>query len=148
MRPSILVLAGAALVGIIGAALHFSARDGATRSRGRALYAANCAACHGENLEGQPNWQSLGAGGRLPAPPHDATGHTWHHSDAELIAYITLGGAEALAQMGVTYDSGMPSYGNQLSAPEIADILDYIKSHWPERERRYQTERTASDGGQ
>lgn len=147
MKTSILVLAGAALVGIIGAALHISARDGATWSRGRALYDANCAACHGGNLEGQPNWQSPGADGRLPAPPHDATGHTWHHSDADLIAYITLGGAEALAQMGVTYDSGMPGYGNQLSAEEIAEILDYIKSHWPERERRYQAERTASDGG-
>src|SRR3712207_630865 len=47
---------------------------------GRQVYAANCASCHGANLEGQPNWQQdLPAGGR-PAPPHDASGHTWHHN--------------------------------------------------------------------
>ncbi len=147
MKLGILIPAGAALVGIIGVAFHAFARDGATAARGRVLYDANCAACHGESLQGQPDWQSPGADGRLPAPPHDATGHTWHHSDADLIAYVTLGGEEALAQMGVAFDSGMPGYGDVLSAEEIVEILDYIKSRWPERERRYQAERSASDGG-
>lgn len=146
MRPGLLVLAGAALVGIIGAALHVFPRDSATRASGRALYDANCAACHGENLEGQPGWQRSGADGRFPAPPHDATGHTWHHSDADLIAYITLGGEEALARMGVTFDSGMPGYGDVLGAGEIVEILDYIKSRWPERERRFQAGRNAPGG--
>jgi mono/diheme cytochrome c family protein len=146
MKLGILMLAGAALVGTISATFHLLARDGAAAARGGVLYDANCAACHGGNLEGQPNWQSAGSDGRLPAPPHDATGHTWHHSDADLIAYIALGGAEALAQMGVTFDSGMPGFGDVLSADEIADILAYIKSHWPERERQFQAERSASDG--
>jgi mono/diheme cytochrome c family protein len=48
---------------------------------GQSLYADSCASCHGANLEGQPNWQSPNADGVLPAPPHDRTGHTWHHDD-------------------------------------------------------------------
>lgn len=146
MRFGILILAGVALLGTIWATFHLFARDGAAVARGGVLYDANCAACHGGNLDGQPDWQSAGSDGRLPAPPHDASGHTWHHSDADLTAYITLGGVEALAQMGVTFDSGMPGFGDVLSADEIADILAYIKSHWPKRERQFQAERSASDG--
>ena len=141
-----LIVAGAALAGTIGAALFVLARGDAAVAGGRVLYDANCAACHGGNLEGQPGWRSPGSDGRLPAPPHDATGHTWHHSDTALIDYITLGGEQALAQMGVSFNSAMPGFGDVLSADEIADILDYIKSRWPEREHRYQAERSASDG--
>jgi len=48
---------------------------------GQQVYAARCASCHGANLEGQPNWQQELPTGGLPAPPHDETGHTWHHND-------------------------------------------------------------------
>ena len=51
---------------------------------GRALYEQHCAACHGANLEGQPDWRSPDESGLYPAPPHDETGHTWHHDDAML----------------------------------------------------------------
>jgi len=51
---------------------------------GRGVYAAQCARCHGANLEGQPNWQERQANGMMPAPPHDPSGHTWHHPDAAL----------------------------------------------------------------
>ena len=51
---------------------------------GRQLYVAHCASCHGANLEGQANWQTRRPDGKLPAPPHDATGHTWHHADRVL----------------------------------------------------------------
>ena len=43
---------------------------------GQVLYKEHCASCHGFRLEGQPNWRRPGEGGILPAPPHDATGHT------------------------------------------------------------------------
>ena len=55
--------------------------DGKLVALGQQIYAEQCAACHGDNLEGQANWQSRHEDGRLPAPPHDETGHTWHHAD-------------------------------------------------------------------
>jgi len=57
-------------------------RDAAQVGKGNAIYDAQCAACHGRNLEGQPEWQTRLASGRMPAPPHDDSGHTWHHPDA------------------------------------------------------------------
>ncbi len=147
MKSGVIIVMAAALLGTIGVALYRFERDNPAVVRGRVLYDANCASCHGRNLEGQPDWRSPGPDGRFPAPPHDATGHTWHHSDADLIAYITLGGQEALGRMGVSFDSGMSGFGDVLSAQEIAEILHYLKSHWPERERHYQAERSASDGG-
>jgi mono/diheme cytochrome c family protein len=77
---------GAALVGSIWASFQILPRDDAAVARGRVLYDATCAVCHGSNLEGEGDWQSPGPDGRYPAPPHDASGHTWHHSDNDLIA--------------------------------------------------------------
>ena len=112
---------------------------------GEELYGQNCAACHGANLEGQENWRTPDADGRLPAPPHDKSGHTWHHPDSLLFTYTKLGGQETLAAQGIEFDSGMPGFGEQLSDEEIWNILSYIKSTWPERERAAQAERTVAD---
>lgn len=112
---------------------------------GRALYAEHCAACHGADLEGAPDWQRPGPDGRLPAPPHDATGHTWHHGDAFLMDYTRRGGQAVLDDLGVRYESAMPAFGDILSDDEIAAILDYIKSHWPEEIRAFQADRTADE---
>ena len=109
---------------------------------GEALYAETCAACHGANLEGQDNWRSPGADGRLPAPPHDETGHTWHHADQVLFDYTKLGGREVMAAQGMEFDSGMPGFGDQLSDQEIWNILGYIKSTWPEEIQDMQAART------
>lgn len=109
---------------------------------GKALYAETCAACHGANLEGQENWRSPGEDGRLPAPPHDETGHTWHHSDQVLFDYIKLGGREVMAAQGIEFDSGMPGFGDQLSDQEIWNILGFIKSIWPEEIQDMQAART------
>lgn len=109
---------------------------------GQSLYADNCASCHGANLEGQPNWQSPNADGVLPAPPHDGTGHTWHHDDELLFEYTKLGGAAALEIRGVTgFNSGMPGSGETLTDDEIWDILAYIRSTWSKREREVQASR-------
>ncbi|TMV10002.1 cytochrome c [Ruegeria sediminis] len=115
-------------------------------ARGAVLYAENCASCHGANLEGQPDWRSPGEDGVLPAPPHDRTGHTWHHGDGLLFDYTKLGGAEMLKRMGVTgVNSGMPGFADSLSDQEIWDILAFIKTSWPERERELQQQRTLAE---
>ncbi len=99
---------------------------------GAVLYARHCASCHGAELEGQPDWRSPKPDGTYPAPPHDAEGHTWHHHDAMLQDYITRGGQAVLDDMGVSVRSAMPAFGEVLSPAEIASILDFIKSTWPE----------------
>ncbi|ABV91938.1 putative cytochrome c class I [Dinoroseobacter shibae DFL 12 = DSM 16493] len=96
---------------------------------GATVYADHCAACHGAQLEGQvPDWRSPGPDGRLPAPPHDETGHTWHHADM-LLFQITKYGTEAL--IGGEYRSNMMGFGDLLSDAEIVAVLAYIKSTWP-----------------
>ncbi|MTJ05570.1 MAG: cytochrome c [Sediminimonas qiaohouensis] len=116
-------------------------------AQGETLYSENCASCHGANLEGQENWRQPGADGILPAPPHDETGHTWHHDDAMLFDYTKQGGQALMQARGVTdFQSGMPGFGDKLSDPEIRDILAYIKSTWPEKIRRAQSGRSAQGG--
>lgn len=95
---------------------------------GRQVYAAQCAACHGANLEGQPNWKQRRPDGKLPAPPHDAGGHTWHHPDDQLFE-ITKRGTAAL--VGGGYKTDMREFGSLLSDAEIWAVLAYIKSTWP-----------------
>ncbi len=103
--------------------------------RGAEVYAAQCAACHGARLEGQPDWRRRGPDNRLPAPPHDASGHTWHHPD-ELLIRITKFGPAAV--VSGPYESNMPAYAEVLSDADIRAALSYIKSTWPEDARRYQ----------
>lgn len=110
--------------------------------RGAELYADACASCHGAALEGQPNWKERGPGGRLPAPPHDASGHTWHHSDRVLFRIVKEGTA---AVVGGGYESDMPGFGDSLTNAEIRDVLAFIKSRWPERERGYQEQVSRQD---
>lgn len=98
---------------------------------GKQIYAKNCASCHGANLEGEPNWRMRQANGRLPAPPHDATGHTWHHADALLIE-ITKNGLVPGVTAPEGYVSDMPAYSATLSDQDIRAVLAYIKSSWPQ----------------
>jgi mono/diheme cytochrome c family protein len=95
---------------------------------GKEVYAAQCASCHGVNLEGQLNWKDGPINGPMPAPPHDATGHTWHHADALLFDIVKRGGQ---ASSRPTYQNAMPAFGSTLSDEEIWAVLAYIKSIWP-----------------
>jgi mono/diheme cytochrome c family protein len=112
---------------------------------GQILYVQNCASCHGINLEGQPNWRSPNGDGILPAPPHDATGHTWHHDNALLFEYTKCGGQGALATRGITdFNSGMPAFKDVISDEDIWNVLAYIRSTWPERNQKTQAGRNLS----
>ncbi len=109
---------------------------------GGALYLQHCASCHGAKLEGQPNWRKAGEDGIFPAPPHDATGHTWHHDDRLLFDYTKLGGDALFAARGITgAKSGMPGFADELTDDEIWDILAYIRSTWPARVKEVQAAR-------
>lgn len=105
-------------------------RDSKVVARGAGLYAEYCGSCHGAELEGQKNWRRPDGDGYLPAPPHDANGHTWHHPDRQLIE-ITRLGTEKLA--GGNYKSRMTGFGDSLDEAQIIAILAYIKSTWPKR---------------
>jgi len=96
---------------------------------GEVVYRDHCASCHGSNLEGQPDWQTRKPDGRLPAPPHDETGHTWHHAD-EVLFRITKEGVSAIVP---GYKSDMPAFGSVLTDQQIWAVLAYIKSRWPRR---------------
>lgn len=103
-------------------------RDPAQLARGRVVYEERCAVCHGRQLEGQPDWRMRLPNGRMPAPPHDDTGHTWHHADEVLIAIIRNGLVPPHAPAG--YESDMPEFGPVLSDEDIRAVLAYIESHW------------------
>lgn len=94
---------------------------------GRRIYGAECASCHGQNLEGQQNWRARLPNGKLPAPPHNASGHTWHHSDQALFD-ITQKGPAAYPS---GYQTDMPAFGDRLSNEQIAAVVAFIKSTWP-----------------
>lgn len=100
-------------------------------SQGEILYIQYCAKCHGANLEGAANWNQSLPDGSLSPPPHDSSGHTWHHSDELLIGIIENGGDPA-------YNSRMPLFKDQLSREETAAILEFIKSKWGIEEREFQ----------
>jgi mono/diheme cytochrome c family protein len=104
--------------------------DGAQVAAGEPLYGQYCAACHGAELEGQPNWRAPLPSGLYPAPPHDESGHTWHHDDALLMQIVRDGGTRT--------PNGMPGFREQLTDEQIHAILTYIKSTWGREEREFQ----------
>ncbi len=137
------IAAGAAVLTVAGATVLslIVAQQGAASKVARQLYADNCARCHGTNLQGQPNWMERLPSGRLPAPPHDETGHTWHHSDQQLLVLVRDG----FTAISPGYETDMPAYKDVLTDAEIISIIDYLKGTWPEQARAYQAERTAAD---
>ena len=139
--PLFLSAAGALLVG--GVIFYFSSpldkvelgislqhKDRALVDVGKAIYAENCASCHGVVLEGQANWRQRDVEGYLPAPPHDERGHTWHHPDSYLFLMTKYGIEEMI---GKSYPNNMPVFEDKLTDDEIIAALSYIKSTWPGR---------------
>ncbi len=139
--------AGAALVAVaaLSAAVWWWADAGGSRSAradlalrpddakvtaiGAMIYRQRCASCHGAALQGQTGWRVRGPDGLLPAPPHDVSGHTWHHSDELLVRITRDGVAAAAGEPG--YRTAMPLYRGTLSDGEIVAVLSWVKSQWP-----------------
>jgi len=95
---------------------------------GALVYARHCASCHGDNLQGQPDWTKRLANGRMPAPPHDDSGHTWHHPSAILFGITKKGLKPPYAPPD--YQSDMPAFGPVLSDDDIWNALAFIRSRW------------------
>lgn len=93
-------------------------------ARGSEIYKANCAVCHGANAEGAPNWQRKGPDGKLPPPPLDAGGHAWHHPRAWL--------HDRIKQGTINRGGNMPAWEGKLSDDDIAAVIAWIQSRWPE----------------
>lgn len=116
-------------------------------AQGQAIYAANCANCHGANLEGESNWKEQNEDGSFRAPPHDENGHAWHHGDNTLIEAIEKGGAR-LNDLNIGGTSNMPAFEEILTPEEITAVLTYIKSTWPEDVQAIQWEVTQRERAQ
>jgi len=136
------------VIGAIGAAAYWwiftstgpdfaDAEDSALVAQGQGIYAEHCASCHGVRLQGQPKWRQRRSDGRLPAPPHDQTGHTWHHDDTQLFQ-VTKFGTAAIA--GPDYKTDMAGFSEALRDVEIWAVLAYIKSRWPQSVRQRHAE--------
>ena len=139
-----LALAGFAAAFVLAQSSHavgiLTPDDAEVVALGQDIYADQCAACHGARLEGQPNWRIRGEDGLLPAPPHDATGHTWHHDDETLFTLTKYGLAGLMENAP---PSGMPVYEDVLTDGEIIAVLSFIKSTWPDDLRQYHDELNA-----
>ncbi len=100
-------------------------------AHGESLYTQYCAGCHGANLEGAADWKQRLPDGSLPPPPHDSSGHTWHHPDSLLLSIIADGG-------NPTDNSKMPAFKDKLDDDQIIAILEFLKSKWGSQEREFQ----------
>lgn len=137
LAASTLVLAGAssaAAGGSVEVTFLGSPSTAAKIAVGETLYGEHCAACHGENREGQPDWRRRLDTGRMPAPPQDGSGHSFTHSDAHLFA-MTKSGIDAVVP---GYENDMPAFEGVLEDAEIIAILSFIKANWPEAKRTFQ----------
>lgn len=142
IRSRILITVVAALIVLVSACGgkddssgdRASADIAAVVQEGAELYATYCAACHGQNLEGHPNWMTANADGSYNPPPQDVTGHTWHHGDSTLVQLISEGSPFR--------ESVMPAFGDTLTAEQILAILEFFKSNWGEQERTFQQQAT------
>jgi mono/diheme cytochrome c family protein len=144
-------IAVASVALLIGLALYFDRpppaatapdlRNPQRIAAGKAIYDRHCAACHGGNLEGHVDWRTRLPNGRMLPPPHDDSGHTWHHPSEVLFALTKNGLKPPYAP--ADYPSDMPAFAGTLSDDDIWNVLAFIRSRWSEpiRTRHAELER-------
>ena len=134
-RNALILIAAVGLAAAIlilwrgSAATEAAVQDQAVIALGQRLYAENCATCQGADLEGQPDWQTPLANGRYPAPPHDETGHTWHHADALLERIIRDGTAAVVGRWSdhSLYSEAHVTFEEDAGAYDQKDAAGFIK---------------------
>lgn len=115
----------------IAYAMHDAPRDPVTQrwysvveaEKGREIFAGNCAGCHGNRAQGQPNWEERDSSGYYPAPPLDGTGHSANHPIEQMLRTLDTGGGP----MGGT----MPSFTDVLTDGAKRAVIAWIQSLWP-----------------
>jgi mono/diheme cytochrome c family protein len=96
---------------------------------GQALYNQHCRQCHGVNGEGQqPDPYAYRA-----APPHNNSGHTWHHPDQSNFEAVWFGRNLA---------GDMPGFSDKMTPDDVFKVLAYIKTWWSAENLAVQLERT------
>ena len=105
----------------VGAAAFFSTNRSiaAAPTDGKAIYAANCSACH----------QASGAG-LGPFPPLAGNADVTGADTSALIATLLNGRSGPIHVAGRTYGGVMPAWKGQLTHAQIASVLSYIRSAW------------------
>ena len=96
-----------------------STQTGYDAARGRALFTANCSACHQASGEGLPG----------TFPPLKGSGVVTK-DDATKHMHVVLNGLQGEKAGGVVYASPMPPFAGMLSDADIADIIDYERGSW------------------
>jgi len=92
-------------------------------ARGATLHTISCQPCHGDR-------HGKGSIGR--AHPHNESGHTWHHPDAQLKDWILHG------KPGPGF-SVMPAF-TYFTEDDVEGILAYIKTWWTSEQREMQAD--------
>ena len=98
--------------------------DEAQVRAGQAVYAEQCASCHGDAAEGQPGWEERGPGGYYPAPPLDGGGHSAEHSLEQMLSQLDMGGGP--------FGGWMPAFRDDLDDSSKRAVLAYVQSLWPD----------------
>jgi mono/diheme cytochrome c family protein len=91
--------------------------DAEALARGQAVYMRTCVACH------QPN------GKGIPAVFPPLEGSDWLDEDMTFLSKIVLRGLQGPVTVnGVAYNSVMAPLADTLKDPEIADVLNYVRT--------------------
>jgi mono/diheme cytochrome c family protein len=94
------------------------AADAKSIAAGKQIYDAQCAGCHGDTGKGDG---AMGAD--LDPQPPDLTDAEWKHGSTDGELYLVIqGGAKG---------TGMKAFGKKLTAHQIWDVVNYIRSIGP-----------------
>ncbi len=102
-------------------------------SKGKQVFANNCASCHGYNAEKTIDWEKTLADYSYPPPPLNDKAHAWHHPYSQLVTIIKKGGKP--------YKGDMPAFKDTLSDKEIDEAIAYFQSFWSDKYYGYWMER-------
>lgn len=102
-----------------GAAPAASAASSYDPAKGKALYTANCAACHQATGEGLP--------GAFPPLKGNEVANA---ADPSKHMHVVLHGLQGATIGGTSYTSPMPPFATVLKDADIASIINYERSSW------------------